>query len=86
MKKNDIIALVIALVFVVGVGYYYISSNAPKTTASSSANQVEVPPVIASQLDPSSTLSNMPTQYKVQDFKQAVNLNGLGNSAPFVSQ
>jgi len=84
MKKNDLIALIFALVLLVGVGYYYISQNSsPSTTASVTAVQVEVAPTIPPDLDPSHVLDNLGSTYKVQDFKQAVNLNGLGNNSPF---
>jgi hypothetical protein len=86
MKKNDIIALVFALILVVGVGYYFISQNKPKTTAAAGTSQVEVAPTIASSLDPDDTLNKMSSTYNVQDYKQPVVITGLGNPAPFVSQ
>ena len=87
MKKNDLIALVIALAALVGVGYYYISQNTHSTsTTASAASQVEVAPTIADTIDPDNTLSQLDTTYKVRDYKQPVVITGLGNPAPFVSQ
>ena len=87
MKKKDLIALVLALVLLVGVGYYFLSQNSSKTSsATSTSSQVEVAPVIPDQLDPNGTLAKLGTTYKVQDYKQPVNLSGLGNPAPFSSQ
>lgn len=86
MKKQDVIALIFALVLLVGVGYYFLSQNSHKTTAAGSGTQVEVAPVIPNQLDPRGTLDKLSSTYKVRDFKQAVNLTGLGNPAPFSGQ
>jgi hypothetical protein len=84
MKKNDLIALIFALVLLVGVGYYYISQNSrPSGSTTTTAVQVEVAPVIPPTLDPNQVLSNLANTYKVQDFKQTPNLTGLGNNAPF---
>ncbi len=84
MKKNDLIALVVALALLVGAGYYYISQNGSSaTTASTTANQVEVVPTINPTLDANGTLDKLNTTYKVQDYKQPVDLSGLGNTAPF---
>jgi hypothetical protein len=85
MKKNDLIALVFALVLLVGVGYYFLSHNGSSTTSSTASDnsQVEVAPNIPADVDPSGTLGKMSSTYKVQDYKQTVNLNGLGNTAPF---
>jgi hypothetical protein len=89
MKKNDLIALVIAIVALVGVGYYYVSQDTTllKPSASAAAGtQVEVAPVIPSKLDPDNTLQQLSTTYQVNDYKQPVVTTGLGNPAPFVSQ
>ena len=84
MKKNDLIALIFALVLLVGAGYYFISQNGPKATATTStATQVDVAPTIPDKLDGSGTVSQLTTTYNVRDYKQPLNLSGLGNSTPF---
>jgi len=86
MKKNDLIALIFALVLLVGVGYYFLSQSSKSSAgATAVATQVEVAPVIPANLDPDQVLNNMSGTYKVQDFKQTPNLSGLGNTSPFTN-
>jgi hypothetical protein len=83
MKRNDLIALIFALVLLVGVGYFFLNQNKSPTATASTGKEVEVAPVIPSDIDPDGTITKMSKTYKVQDYKQPLNLTGLGNSAPF---
>jgi flagellar basal body-associated protein FliL len=88
MKRNELIALVIALVLLVGAGYYFLSQSSGSGSSSAAAaaiaaNQVEVAPSIAANLDEGKTLDQMDPIYHVKDFKQTPDLSNLGNNAPF---
>lgn len=81
MKKKDLMYLLLAVAIFLVSGYVgYTQVVAPKK-ASSKMVTVEKIGIIPNQLDPT-TVSQLGSS-TVQDFSPAVDLNGLGNTAPF---
>lgn len=84
MKSKDVLALIFAAVIFLVAGYIgYTQILAPKSSGTKTSElQVEVVGAIPSNLD-QSALDQLNDTTKTEDFTPVIDLNGLGNGAPF---